>query len=85
MIDDRTSHLNLPLPHAENLLIDDVPRLRSALSGLDAAIAAQTASVDAAIAAQTASVDAAIGTEAAARSALAERVSAVEALVFAAL
>lgn len=30
-----TQHLNLPLPHPENELQDDVIRLRDALSGLD--------------------------------------------------
>lgn len=35
MIDDRTPHLDLPLPHLNNLLQDDVPRLRAAFSALD--------------------------------------------------
>lgn len=43
MIDERTTHLNLPLPHAENLLEDDVQRIRQALTGLDAAVAQQQA------------------------------------------
>lgn len=35
MIDDRTTNLNLPLPHPANDLEDDVGRLRSALSAVD--------------------------------------------------
>lgn len=38
MIDDRTDHYDLPLPAASNTLNEDVGRLRSALSGLDAAV-----------------------------------------------
>jgi len=33
--DNRTEHLHLPLPHQDNLLEEDVGRLRDALSGLD--------------------------------------------------
>lgn len=33
--DNRTGHLNLPLPHQDNLLEEDVQRLRDAISGLD--------------------------------------------------
>ena len=36
MIDDRTSHLSLPLPHQENFLTGDVWRLREALGTIDA-------------------------------------------------
>lgn len=36
MIDEKTAHLKLPLPHADNLLEDDVERLRAALAGVDA-------------------------------------------------
>lgn len=35
MIDESTSYLGLPLPHADNLLEEDVLRLREALSRLD--------------------------------------------------
>jgi hypothetical protein len=35
MIDDRTPHLDLPLPHINNLLQDDVDRLRTAFSTVD--------------------------------------------------
>lgn len=38
MIDERTSNLNLPLPHPDNQLSVDVARLRQALSDLDAAL-----------------------------------------------
>jgi len=38
MIDDRTTNLSLPLPHADNSLLEDVGRLRSAIAGADAAI-----------------------------------------------
>lgn len=46
MIDDRTAHLNLALPHADNPLIDDVARLRSALTELDAAVNARALPAD---------------------------------------
>lgn len=35
MIDDQTQHLSLPLPHEDNLLEEDVARLRAALSEID--------------------------------------------------
>lgn len=38
MIDDRTTNLDLPLPHGDNALDDDVNRLRSAFIALDAAM-----------------------------------------------
>lgn len=39
MIDDRTPHLNLPLPNVNNLMkSDDVPRLRAAIASLDQAV-----------------------------------------------
>lgn len=38
MIDDRTAHLNLPLPNQGNDLADDVARLRIALTSVDGAI-----------------------------------------------
>jgi hypothetical protein len=37
IIDNRTANLNLPLPHSSNSLEDDVPRLRDALTAIDAA------------------------------------------------
>lgn len=36
MIDDRTSHLSLPLPHSENFLTEDVERIRQAWNAVDA-------------------------------------------------
>jgi len=36
MINDRTPHLGLPLPHQDNKLSEDVPRLRESLNRLDA-------------------------------------------------
>ena len=35
MIDEKTPHLKLSLPHADNLLEDDVARLRESLTVLD--------------------------------------------------
>ena len=35
MIDEKTTYLKLPLPHPDNLLEDDVLRLRETLQGLD--------------------------------------------------
>lgn len=35
MIDDKTTNLELPLPHQSNNLEDDVLRLREALTGID--------------------------------------------------
>jgi len=39
--DDRTPHLNLPLPYADNMLEDDSDRLRTALTAIDTAVAAK--------------------------------------------
>lgn len=39
MIDQKTTNLELPLPHADNLFEEDVERLRSAFNLLDAAVA----------------------------------------------
>ena len=38
MIDNRTQNLGIPMPHPDNDLEDDVPRLRQALENIDAAI-----------------------------------------------
>lgn len=64
MADDSTAHLGLPLPHPDNLLSEDVQRLRAALSGVDAAFAQQTAAVDQALAASETRVDQALATTA---------------------
>lgn len=42
MIDEKTTYLKLPLPHPDNLLEDDVLRLRETLQGLDANAKAQS-------------------------------------------
>ena len=44
-IDDRTPNLNLPLPNSQNLLSEDVERLRSALSAVDTAVAGKQAAL----------------------------------------
>ena len=49
-VDDRTSKLNLPLPHVRNDMTVDCARLREALGRIDTAVGAQTdniASLDA--------------------------------------
>ena len=38
MTDDKTTHYKLPLPHAQNLLSEDVARLREALNRTDQAL-----------------------------------------------
>ncbi|PID66590.1 MAG: hypothetical protein CR975_02120 [Gammaproteobacteria bacterium] len=38
MIDDKTTHLNLPKPHVNNLLSEDVERLRQGLDLIDSAL-----------------------------------------------
>jgi len=40
MIDDRTEHLDLPLPNTDNLLDEDVVRLVAAINAIDAKFAA---------------------------------------------
>lgn len=37
-MDDRTDHLDLPLPHSDHLMVEDVARLREALVSLDAVV-----------------------------------------------
>ena len=46
---ERTPVLNLPLPHPDHLLSDDVLRLREALVAVDAGFGAQRAEVQAAM------------------------------------
>ena len=43
---ERTPVLNLPLPHPDHLLVDDVLRLREALTTLDGAVADKAAASD---------------------------------------
>lgn len=40
-MDDATSHRSYPLPHPDNMLDEDVLRLRDALSQIDADVAQQ--------------------------------------------
>ena len=49
MIDDRTPYLDLPLPHPDNLLSEDVGRLRQAVITLDAGFQEQAATVAASL------------------------------------
>ena len=53
---ERTPVLNLPLPHPDHLLSDDVLRLREAFTTLDAGFGAQRTEVQAALAATTTAV-----------------------------
>lgn len=46
IIDDRTSNLDLPLPHVDNNLTADVPRIREALTTLDTLLGSDTATLD---------------------------------------
>lgn len=46
MIDDRTAHLNLPLPHTDNTLAEDVGRLRAAIDALDALLSSDDPALD---------------------------------------
>ena len=53
---ERTPVLNLPLPHPDHLLSDDVLHLREALVTVDAGFGAQRAEVQTALAATTTAV-----------------------------
>ena len=53
---ERTPVLNLPLPHPDHLLSDDVLRLREALVSVDTGFGQQRAEVQAALAATTTAV-----------------------------
>lgn len=46
MIDEKTLNLSLPLPNAENLLSEDVARLRQALTLIDATLAQINSNTD---------------------------------------
>ena len=56
---ERTPVLNLPLPHSDHLLSDDVLRLREAFTTLDAGFGQQRAEVQAAMAQTRSEVNAA--------------------------
>ena len=57
---ERTPVLNLPLPHPDHLLSDDVLRLREAFTTLDAGFGAQRAEVQAVMAQTRSEVNAAL-------------------------
>ena len=57
---ERTPVLNLPLPHPDHLLSDDVLRLREALVTVDAGFGQQRAEVQAVMAQTRSEVDAAL-------------------------
>ena len=79
MPNDQTAHYKFPLPHAENLLSEDVDRIRESLTAADRAIyeAAQGAAEAAkATAAETTARKNAITAEAQARAAEKEKTDA---------
>lgn len=47
MVDQKTAHLRLPLPHQDNSLDEDLPRVRSSLQELDAHARTTDAALDA--------------------------------------
>ena len=57
---ERTPVLNLPLPHPDHLLSDDVLRLREALVTVDAGFGAQRSEVQAAMAQTRSEVETAL-------------------------
>ena len=61
MIDDRTPYLDLPLPHPDNLLSEDVLRLRQAVVSLDTGFQEQAALVAETLNSQAASMTTAMG------------------------
>lgn len=72
MIDDKTTHYKLPLPHADNLLSKDVERLRDGITKIDQALRASATALEAESEART---DALVA-ESEARTALAAQLSA---------
>lgn len=67
MADDKTTHYKLPLPSAENLLSEDVGRIRDSLSGIDTALHDEKTAREAAVQEESADRAAAITAEATAR------------------
>ena len=67
MIDNRTANKNFPLPHKDNELADDVQRLRTALSNIDAALVAEETARASAVAGESTARAAAITAESTAR------------------
>lgn len=56
MPDERTPVLHLPLPHPDHLLVDDVLRLREALTTIDTGFAQQRTELQTALEATTLAV-----------------------------
>ena len=67
MADDKTTHYKWPLPSPENLLSEDVVRLRDSISGIDTALNEEASARTEAIEAESTARAAAITAEAAAR------------------
>ena len=67
MADDKTTHYKWPLPSAENLLSEDVGRLRDSRSGIDTALHDEKTAREAAVQEESAARAAAITAEATAR------------------
>nr|DAY08174.1 MAG TPA: hypothetical protein [Herelleviridae sp.] len=67
MADDKTPHYKWPLPSAENLLSEDVGRIRDSLSSIDTALHSEATARAAAVDAESAARAAAITAEATAR------------------
>lgn len=67
MADDKTTHYKWPLPSAENLLSEDVGRIKDSLSGIDTELHAEAQARIAAISAEAEARAAAVEAEADAR------------------
>ena len=67
MADDKTIHYKWPMPSAENLLSEDVGRLRDCLSSIDTALHDEKTAREAAVQEESAARAAAITAEATAR------------------
>ena len=67
MAEDKTIHYKWPMPSAENLLSEDVGRLRDSLSSIDTALHDEKTAREAAVQEESAARAAAITAEATAR------------------
>lgn len=76
MANDQTAHYKFPLPHRENLLSEDVDRLRESLTAADRAIYEAEKEAAKATAAETTAREKAITAEAQARAAEKEKTDA---------
>lgn len=72
MIDDKTTNLLLPLPHADNAMSDDVVRLRQALTSIDSELQLKSTAADI-----TAAVNALVGAAPGALNTLVELAAAI--------